>query len=65
MPGAPDQAMPEALKDVIVGALMEYSGSGQGVDDMLYDIACGQADQIVAALHLFGWEVRPRQSVEP
>lgn len=60
MPGAHDQIMPEALHDCIVGALLEFSGTGQGVDDMLYDVAQLQARKIVEALNLFGWEVRPR-----
>jgi len=37
----------EALHDVIVGALLDYSGTGQGVDDMLFDIASSQAKVII------------------
>ena len=43
-----------SARDVIAGILFEYSGSGQGVDEMLAEIATAQADAIIAGLEASG-----------
>jgi hypothetical protein len=45
---------PEAT---IAQALFDYSGSGQGCDDMLADIALSQAKEIMKALKEQGFTV--------
>lgn len=47
-------------KPTIVGALFTFSGSGQGVDDMLIEIAKGQADQILSDLNDDGFVIVKR-----
>lgn len=49
--------MTPSAKEVIAMALYEYSGSGQGVDDMLAEIAMAQTDAILAALEAAGYVV--------
>lgn len=41
--------------DTIAQALFDFSGSGQGVDDMLADIAASQATAILDSLKANGW----------
>jgi hypothetical protein len=43
-----------STRDVIAGILFEYSGSGQGVDEMLAEIATAQADAIISGLEASG-----------
>lgn len=43
-----------SVRDVIAGILFEYSGSGQGVDEMLAEIATAQADAIISGLEASG-----------
>ena len=44
-------------RDVIVKALFDWAGSGQGVDDMLAEIAQAQSDAILSALAAAGYRV--------
>lgn len=41
--------------EVIAAALLEYSGSGQGVDDMLVEIAQSQTSAIIDDLRAAGY----------
>lgn len=52
---------PTDPKPTIVGALFTFSGSGQGVDDMLLDIAKGQTEQILSDLNDDGFVIVRRE----
>ena len=49
--------------EIIAGALLDYSGSGQGVDEMLIAIAEGQASAILEELEQEGWCVVRRFNI--
>ena len=53
-----------SAKEVIAAALFEWGGSGQGVDDILAEIATAQAVAILAALDAAGLVVVPREPTE-
>ncbi len=46
-----------SAREIIARALVDWSGSGQGADDMLAEIANGQADAILAALTAGGYRI--------
>jgi len=48
-------------KQTIIGALMLVSGSGQGVDEMLFAIAKTQAAQILSDLNDNGFVIVPKE----
>lgn len=56
--------MTNRVKEVIARALYEWSGSGQGVDDMLAEIAMAQSDAILAALEAAGYVVVERAVID-
>lgn len=47
----------DKAREIIADALFEFSGSGQGVDDMLAAIAEAQSDVILSALSAAGYRV--------
>ncbi len=52
-----------SAREIIARALVDWSGSGQGADDMLAEIANGQADAILAALTAGGYRILARGEI--
>lgn len=51
--------------DIIARALCEWSGSGQGVDDMLAEISAAQSAAILSAISASGYRILAPDELDP